>query len=105
MLHWADGRSCARGSSRTTRRSAGPTDPITLHRYSVPTTFPSLPGVSVFNDHNSYYVASDPADAIVTRGKPLPAVISVNNPHTGTTIQMKSLTPGGFMQVAVTPPK
>jgi immune inhibitor A len=100
MLHWSDG-SLVRPRIAAYDATFGldPTDAITLHRNSVPTTFASQAAVPVFNDLNSYWVASDPADA---RYKA--SWYSVNNPHTGTQIQVKSLTPGGFMQVSVTPP-
>jgi immune inhibitor A len=66
-----------------------PTDALTLHLNSQPSYFPSLPGVSVFNDMNSYW---DPA-------APLSSVIV---PNTGTTIRIKSVSAhGSFMQVAV----
>ena len=66
-----------------------PTDAVTLHLNGVPSFFPSLPGVSVFNDMNSYW---DPA-------APLASVIV---PNTGTTIRIKSVSAqGSFMQVAV----
>jgi immune inhibitor A len=66
-----------------------PTDALTLHINSQPSYIPSLPGVSVFNDMNSYF---DPA-------APLAGVIV---PNTGTTIRIKSVSANGtFMQVAV----
>jgi immune inhibitor A len=68
-----------------------PTDALTLHLNSVPSYFPSLPGVSVFDDMNSYW---DPA-------APLASVIV---PNTGTQIRIKSISAlGSFMQVQVRP--
>lgn len=73
--------------------SLAPTDPLTLHINSVPSDIPSLPGVSVFNDANSYF---DPA-------APLAGVIV---PNTGTSIRIKSVSArGSFMQVQVKPAK
>ncbi|MCP4403672.1 MAG: hypothetical protein GY801_41000 [bacterium] len=69
--------------------SLEPTDALTLHLFSQPSYIPSLPGVSVFDDTNSYW---DPA-------APLASVIV---PNTGTTIRIKSVSAhGSFMQVAV----
>jgi immune inhibitor A len=66
-----------------------PTDAITVHFNSQPSNHPSQPGVSVFNDANQYW-------------NPLTPTAGVMNPHTGTTIRIKSIsTQGGFMQVAV----
>lgn len=66
-----------------------PTDALTLHINSVPSYIPSLPGVSVFDDSNSYF---DPAAPLA----------GVNVPNTGTTIRIKSISAhGSFMQVAV----
>lgn len=65
------------------------TDKVTLHINGAPSVFPSLPGVSKFNDLTDFW---DPAT-------PLANVIT---PDTGTTIRIKSISAqGGFMQVAV----
>ena len=66
-------------------------------------TDPVAPGVSTFDDSNSYWVATIPAmhrRTAVTR----PSWNSVKVPNTGTSIRITSVTPGGFMQVQVTPP-
>jgi immune inhibitor A len=84
--------------------SHAPTDAITLHHGGVAANVPSQPGVSVFDDMSSYYVSSDPGDA-PNNGRYQSEWSSVNHPHTGTSIRIKSLTPGGFMQIEVTPPK
>jgi len=109
MLHWADGSVMRpRLQSFDSTFTLAPTDAITLHRSGVAANVASQPGVSVFDDANTYYVASDPGDALcVPRAAAcgLSSWSSVDNPHTGTAIRIKSLTPGGFMQVEVTPPK
>jgi len=78
-----------------------PADSITLMHNGVATTIPAQKAVNVFNDMNSYYRASDPADAISHYQA---GWFSVNNPHTGTVIRVKSVTPGGMMQIQLTPP-
>ena len=64
----------------------------------------SQPGVSVFDDLQTWWVASDPGDA--------PAVVyqiawnSVNVPKTGTSIRVVGTsTQGSFMDVLVQPSK
>jgi immune inhibitor A len=111
MLHWADGSVMRpRIQSFDSTFTLAPTDPFTIYRSGAPVNVPSQPGVSVFDDMNSYYVASDPGDAKCPTN-PRPAAcgraawVSVNNPHTGTQIRITSVTPGGFMQIEVTPPK
>jgi immune inhibitor A len=65
------------------------TDAITLNWFSQPSFHASQPAVSVFNDLNQYW-------------NPLTPTAGVMNPHTGTTIRIKSISAlGGFMQVAV----
>jgi immune inhibitor A len=69
--------------------SLSPTDAITLHWLGQASNHPSQPAVSVFNDANQYW-------------NPLTPVSGVMNPHTGTTIRIKSISAqGSFMQVAV----
>jgi hypothetical protein len=68
----------------------------------VATTIPAQAAVMVFDDTQSYYRATDPADGISHYKA---GWMSVDHPHSGTTIRVKSLTPGGFMQIEVTPPK
>ena len=66
-----------------------PTDAITLHWLSQPSFHASQPGVSVFNDLNQYWNPETPTAGVI-------------NPHTGTTIRIKSISAqGSFMQVAV----
>jgi len=67
----------------------GPTDAITLNWLSQPSVHPSLPGVSVFNDNNSYWDPANPTGSVIV-------------PNTGTTIRIKSISAqGNFMQIAV----
>ncbi len=66
-----------------------PTDAITLNRNSVSMSYPSLPGVSVFNDLTDFWDPSTPLANVIT-------------PNTGTTIRIKSISAqGGFMQIAI----
>ena len=108
ILHWAAGGPGSvmrpRLQSFDSTFSLEPTDAITLHLNGAVTNVPSQPGVSVFDDMNTYYVPTDPGDA-PGGGRYQASWSSVNNPHTGTSIRIKSLTPGGFMQIEVTPPK
>ncbi len=103
ILHYADDGTNMRGrfqpydATFTTQR----TQSITLHHNGVATVVPSMKAVKVFNDMNSYYVASDPADAFSHYQA---GWFSVDHPHTGTKIRVISTTPGGMMQIEVTPP-
>ncbi len=73
--------------------SLEPTDEITLHCHGAPSTHPSLSAVRVFNDNKSYY---DPANPMG----------SVQIPHTGTKIVIRSISAlGTFMRVLVRPSK
>lgn len=83
-----------------------PTDAITVHKNSQPTTIPSQPAVPVFNDLNTYWFNCD-TDACTGShvGRYQPGWYGVNVPKTGTQIRVKSLTQGGFMQVEVSPVK
>ncbi len=57
--------------------------------------------VRTFNDNNSYYVASDPADATSDWKA---GWNSVKNPHTGTKVKVASVSARGqFMQIVVNP--
>lgn len=83
-----------------------PTDAITVHKNSQPTTIPSQPAVPVFNDLNTYWFNCD-TDACTGShvGRYQPGWYGVNVPKTGTQIRVKSLTQSGFMQVEVSPVK
>jgi len=61
-------------------------------------TSPSQAGVSTFDDNNSYWVASDPGDALTANKA---SWNSANNPHTGTKIRIQSVSSSGFMQIQV----
>jgi len=70
-----------------------PTDALTLHWRSQPSYHPSLPGVSVFDDRNSYYDSLNPWGSVIV-------------PNTGTQIVIRSISAlGNFMQVQVRPAK
>ena len=102
ILHWKDDGTIMRGRFQPFDATFGtPADSITLHHNGVATTIPAQKAVMVFDDNKSYYRASDPADA---KSHYQAGWFSVNNPHTGTQIRVTSVTPGGFMQVQVTPP-
>ena len=81
-----------------------PTDAFTLHVGGVAVSIGSSPAVPVFDDTNSYWVASDTGDA-PNNGRYQASWNSVKTPNTGTQIRLKSLTPGGFAQVEVRPSK
>ena len=103
-LHWANGyvmrpRLQSFDATFTTQK----TDAITVHNAGVAVTVPSRPGVSTFDDSQSYWVAGDPGDA-PANGRYQAEWNSVKVPNTGTSMRVTSVTPGGFMQVQVTPP-
>jgi len=107
ILHWGDGSfagSVARPriQSYDSTFTLGPTDAITLHNGPGGTTLtsPSQPGVAKFNDNNSYWINGDPGDA-VANGRYQSEWSSVNVPHTGTTIQLKSMSSTGMMTVDI----
>lgn len=67
------------------------TDAITLHWLSQPSSHPSLPGVSVFNDNNQYYNPETPTAGVI-------------NPNTGTQIRMGRYNVfGDYIRVSVGP--
>jgi immune inhibitor A len=102
VLHWKDDGTNMRGRLQSFDATFGtPASSITLHKNGVATSIPAQKAVMVFDDNLSYYRATDPADA---SSHYQAGWFSVDNPHTGTKIRVKSLTPGGFMQIAVTPP-
>jgi immune inhibitor A len=70
-----------------------PTDEITLHKYGEPSTHPSLPAVSIFDDTVGYYDPANPMGSVIV-------------PNTGTQIRIQSISArGSFMQVQVRPAK
>jgi immune inhibitor A len=100
--HWADG-SVMRGRIQAYDATFGrqPTTPVTLHKQGVPARIRAKLGVPTFDDRASHYVASDAGDAL---GHYQAGWLSVDHPHTGTRIGVVGVTPGGLMQVRVTPP-
>jgi immune inhibitor A len=71
--------------------SLEPTDALTLHRNGVAYFYPSLPGISVFDDLNDYW-------------SPLAPLAGVKVPKTGTSIRIVNTNAqGNFMQVLVKP--
>jgi immune inhibitor A len=102
ILHWKDDGTNMRGRFQPFDATFGtPAQSITLHHNGVATTIPAQKAVMVFDDNKSYYRASDPADGISHYQA---GWFSVNNPHTGTVIRVFGSTPGGMMQIQVTPP-
>ena len=103
-LHWANGTVMRpRLQSFDATFSTQKTDEITVHLAGAAVSVPSRPGVSTFDDSQSYWVAGDPGDA-PANGRYQAEWNSVKVPNTGTTMRITSVTPGGFMQVQVTPP-
>jgi immune inhibitor A len=70
------------------------TDSITLHNPATgePTTLPSLPGVRVFDDSQSYWRASDPSDE-PSGGRYQASWNSVIVPNTGTVVKIRYISP------------
>ncbi len=103
-LHWPNGSVMRpRLQSFDATFTTQATDAVTVHNAGVATTIPSRPGVSTFDDSKSYWVAGDPGDA-PGNTRYQAEWNSVKVPNTGTTMRVTSVTPGGFMQVQVTPP-
>jgi immune inhibitor A len=103
-LHWANGSVMRpRLQSFDATFTTQATDAITVHNAGVAVTVPSRPGVSTFDDSQSYWVSGDPGDA-PNNARYQAEWNSVKVPNTGTTMRVTSVTPGGFMQVQVTPP-
>jgi immune inhibitor A len=77
--------------------SLEPTDGLTLHDNSQPTSHPSLPGEATFDDTKDWYV--EPGEQPGADG-----TAGVRVPNTGTAIQIRSVNAqGGFMQLLVRP--
>ena len=100
VMHWAGSGDVARPRINSYDATFGVsrTDAFTLRSTTLGTlTVPSHAGVSTFNDMNSYYVASDPADATSDWKA---GWNSVKNPHTGTVIRViNTSAQGTFMQL------
>jgi immune inhibitor A len=108
IQHWSDGTMMRpRLQSYDSTFGLQPTDSITVRKAGAPTTIPSQPGVSVFNDLNPYWTANDGhAHGDDSKGDHYqPAWSSVNVPNSGTQIRVRSETPGGFTQIEVSPAK
>jgi immune inhibitor A len=102
LLHWSDGSIVrARIQSYDSTFGVKKTDAITLHQNGVPTTFRSQPGVTLFDDTQSWWTASDPGDAL---GKHQAGWIGVNVPKTGTKVQINGNTKkDSSVNIEVTP--
>jgi immune inhibitor A len=102
IMHWADGSVVrARIESYDSTFGVKKTDAITLHKAGVPMTFKSQPGVSVFDDMQSWWTASDPGDAL---GNHQARWTSVNVPKTGTTVKVKGETKKDYsVDIEITP--
>jgi len=100
MEHWADTGAVMRPRIQSYDASftLSATDAITLHNPAtgVATTIASKPGNNVFNDNLSYWVNGDPGDA-PANGRYQSEWNSVNNPHTGTVVRLKSISSTGEM--------
>jgi immune inhibitor A len=104
IMHWADGTNARpRIQSYDSTFGVKKTDAITLHKAGVPTTFKSQPGVSVFDDMQNWWTASDPGDTVF--GARYQASWSgVNVPKTGTTVKVKGDTKKDWsVNVEITP--
>jgi immune inhibitor A len=84
-----------------------PTDAITVHKNSQPSSIPSQPAAPVFDDRNDYWFASDGDGGTPGHvGRYQPGWNSVQVPKTGTQIRVKSVSgQGKLMQVEVRPAK
>ncbi|MGH3030576.1 MAG: hypothetical protein ACRDNE_07385 [Gaiellaceae bacterium] len=96
--YWSDGTMMRpRLQSYDSTFGRQPTQSYTFHNDGVPTTVESQPAVSVFDDRKSYWTDGS------APGHYQPGWSSVRVPNTGTQIHVRSVTPGGFMQVQVRP--
>jgi immune inhibitor A len=102
LLHWADGSVVrARIQSYDSTFGVKKTDAITLHKAGIETKFKSLPGVSLFDDTQNWWTASDPGNAL---GNHQAGWIGVNVPKTGTKVEVKGSTKKDYsVQIEVTP--
>jgi immune inhibitor A len=104
IMHWTGSGDVARPRIQAYDATLGlsRTDAFTLHSAELGTlNVPARQQERTFDDSNSYWVASDPADA-TSNWKA--GWNSVDNPHTGTVIRVQSISAlGNFMQIVVNP--
>jgi immune inhibitor A len=75
---------------------------LTLHNNGVATTVASKPAVSLFNDNRSYWRNCDSHGCTGAHpGHYQPGWSSVDHPHTGTTVRVRSIDRYGFMKIDV----
>ncbi len=100
--HYSDGQVMrGRLQARDATFGVKPSSKVTIYKGGVPTVLKSKAAVPTFDDMQSYYVASDPGDAISHHQA---AWMSVNNPHTGTRIQVLNNSTWN-LQISVTAPQ
>jgi immune inhibitor A len=102
VLHWSDGTVVRpRIQSYDSTFGVKKTDALTLHKAGVATTFPSQPGVSLFDDTQSWWTAADAGDAL---GHYQAKWVGVNVPKTGTKVEVLGTTKKDLsIDVMVTP--
>jgi immune inhibitor A len=103
LSHWRDGTlmrprilsfDSTFGLDRTPR--------LRLHNNGVAATIPSRPAVPVFNDNRTYWRNCDSHGCTGSHpGHYQPGWASVNNPHTGTQVRVRSIDRYGFMRIEV----
>ena len=81
-----------------------PTDAVTVHKNSQPTTVGSQPAVPLFDDTQTWWFDQDEHASTGSHvGRYQPGWVGVDVPKTGTTIRVNSVSSTGFMQVTVAP--
>jgi hypothetical protein len=80
------------------------TDAITVHNAGVAVTVPSRPGVSTFRRQQELLGFGRPGRRRGERSATRPNGTASRCRTLGTSMRVTSVTPGGFMQVQVTPP-
>jgi immune inhibitor A len=90
VMHWSDGTVVRpRIQSYDSTFTAKKTDAITLHKAGVATTFPSQAGVTLFDDTQDWWHASDAGDGL---GHYQSSWVGVNVPKTGTKVEVLGTT-------------
>jgi immune inhibitor A len=98
IRYWSDGTMMRpRIQSYDSTFGLEPTTAITVNSNGVPTPIPSQPAVPLFDDSKSYWTDGS------APGRYQPGWSSVKVPSTGTQVEVRSSTPGGFMQIEVRP--